>query len=72
MSPNWFLNMSSPILEVPITQFFFSVLIGETESIVLSFLLARIISKVESCSHLFDKQFNNVMWLLVKWYLDVS
>lgn len=64
--------MSSPILEVPITQFFFSVLIGETESIVLSFLLARIISKVESCSHLFDKQFKNVMWLLVRWYLDVS
>ena len=31
MSPNWFLNMSSPILEVPITQFFFSVLIGEIE-----------------------------------------
>ena len=29
MSPNWFLNMSSPVLEVPITQFFFSVLIGK-------------------------------------------
>ncbi|KAJ7378547.1 Bifunctional glutamate/proline--tRNA ligase [Desmophyllum pertusum] len=27
MSPNWFLNMTSPILEVPIMQFFFSVLI---------------------------------------------
>lgn len=29
MSPNWFLNMSSPVLEVPLVQFFFSVLIGE-------------------------------------------
>ena len=29
MSPNWFLNMSSPVLEVPIKQFFFSVLIGK-------------------------------------------
>lgn len=28
MSPNWFLNMSSPVLEVPLVQFFFSVLIG--------------------------------------------
>ena len=33
MSPNWFLNMSSPILDVPITQFFFSVLIGKVELI---------------------------------------
>lgn len=29
MSPNWFLNISSPVLEVPLVQFFFSVLIGE-------------------------------------------
>ena len=29
MSPNWFLNMSSPILEVPITHFFLSVVIGK-------------------------------------------
>ena len=29
MSPNWFLNMASPVLEVPITQFFFSVLVGK-------------------------------------------
>ncbi|XP_072034536.1 transmembrane protein 41A-like [Amphiura filiformis] len=28
MSPNWFLNITSPILGVPIVQFFFSVLIG--------------------------------------------
>lgn len=28
MSPNWFINMAAPILDVPITQFFFSVLIG--------------------------------------------
>lgn len=29
MTPNWFLNLSSPILNIPIVQFFFSVLIGE-------------------------------------------
>nr|XP_054752846.1 transmembrane protein 41A-like [Lytechinus pictus] len=28
MSPNWFLNMASPILDVPFIQFFFSVFIG--------------------------------------------
>lgn len=28
MSPNWFLNMASPILNIPISQFFLSVLIG--------------------------------------------
>ena len=29
MSPNWFLNMASPILNVPIHLFFPSVLIGK-------------------------------------------
>ncbi|KAJ6669182.1 hypothetical protein lerEdw1_007991 [Lerista edwardsae] len=28
MTPNWFLNLTSPILNIPVTQFFFSVLIG--------------------------------------------
>ena len=29
MTPNWFLNLSAPILNIPLSQFFFSVLIGE-------------------------------------------
>ncbi|NWH74496.1 TM41A protein, partial [Piaya cayana] len=29
MTPNWFLNISAPILNIPLSQFFFSVLIGE-------------------------------------------
>lgn len=29
MTPNWFLNLSAPILNIPIVQFFFSVLIGK-------------------------------------------
>ncbi|KAJ8019863.1 Transmembrane protein 41A [Holothuria leucospilota] len=28
MTPNWFINMAAPILDVPLIQFFFSVLIG--------------------------------------------
>lgn len=31
MTPNWFLNLTSPILNIPVTQFFFSVLIGKTK-----------------------------------------
>lgn len=29
MTPNWFLNLSAPILNIPVAQFFFSVLIGK-------------------------------------------
>lgn len=29
MTPNWFLNLASPILNIPVSQFFFSVLIGK-------------------------------------------
>uniref|UniRef100_K7GIE5 Transmembrane protein 41A n=1 Tax=Pelodiscus sinensis TaxID=13735 RepID=K7GIE5_PELSI len=28
MTPNWFLNLASPILNIPVSQFFFSVLLG--------------------------------------------
>lgn len=30
MSPNWFLNVSSPILNIPVHMFFFSVFIGKS------------------------------------------
>ena len=55
MSPNWFLNMSSPVLEVPITQFFFSVLIGKhyvisngnrTEWAPIWSVIIRVINKI--------------------------
>ena len=36
MTPNWFLNLSAPILNIPIVQFFFSVLIGKTRRVNLS------------------------------------
>lgn len=35
MTPNWFLNLSAPILNIPIVQFFFSVLIGKVGGGVL-------------------------------------
>uniref|UniRef100_A0A9L0RTR3 Transmembrane protein 41A n=2 Tax=Equus caballus TaxID=9796 RepID=A0A9L0RTR3_HORSE len=31
MTPNWFLNLSAPILNIPVVQFFFSVLIGDLD-----------------------------------------
>ncbi len=30
MTPNWFLNITCPVLNIPMPIFFFSVLIGET------------------------------------------
>ncbi|XP_068809869.1 transmembrane protein 41A isoform X2 [Struthio camelus] len=33
MTPNWFLNLSAPILNIPVSQFFFSVLIDRCHSL---------------------------------------
>ncbi|XP_074888298.1 transmembrane protein 41A isoform X2 [Buteo buteo] len=33
MTPNWFLNLSAPILNIPVSQFFFSVLIDRSHSV---------------------------------------
>ena len=35
MSPNWFLNMTSPIIGIPLFQFFLSVLIGKYSAVFL-------------------------------------
>lgn len=53
MSPNWFLNMSSPILEVPITQFFFSVLIGLMPYNFICCQTGCILSQLTSLNELF-------------------
>ena len=45
MSPNWFLNMSSPILDVPLKLFFPSVLIGKSEDVVRKVCYDRICTK---------------------------
>ncbi|KAF2981782.1 hypothetical protein EK904_014125 [Melospiza melodia maxima] len=36
MTPNWFLNLSAPILNIPLSQFFLSVLIGAILSQITS------------------------------------
>lgn len=41
MSPNWFMNMAFPIIGVPITPFFFSVLLGWFFNIII--LIAKLI-----------------------------
>ncbi|KAM7444112.1 Transmembrane protein 41A [Porites harrisoni] len=53
MSPNWFLNMSSPVLEVPITQFFFSVLIGLMPYNFICCQTGCILSQLSSLDELF-------------------
>lgn len=34
MSPNWFLNMAAPIVNIPITFFFGSVFIGKSRQVL--------------------------------------
>lgn len=53
MSPNWFLNMSSPVLDVPIVQFFFSVLIGLMPYNFICCQTGCILSQLESLDELF-------------------
>lgn len=61
MSPNWFLNMSSPVLDVPITQFFFSVLIGLMPYNFICCQTGCILSQLNSLDELFT--FSMVMKL---------
>lgn len=61
MSPNWFLNMSSPILEVPITHFFFSVVIGLMPYNFICCQTGCILSQLTSLDELFT--FNVVIKL---------
>lgn len=43
MTPNWFLNLTSPILNIPVTQFFFSVFIGKIKSTQFVLVLPNIL-----------------------------
>ena len=38
VTPNWFLNMASPIVGIPILPFFISVFIGKSVAIAHSFI----------------------------------
>ncbi|KAG8558984.1 hypothetical protein GDO81_017208 [Engystomops pustulosus] len=54
MTPNWFLNLSSPILNVPVGQFFFSVLIGLLPYNFICVQTGSILSQIKSLDDMFS------------------
>ncbi|XP_048202972.1 transmembrane protein 41A [Perognathus longimembris pacificus] len=54
MTPNWFLNLSAPILNIPIVQFFFSVLIGLIPYNFICVQTGSILSTLTSLEALFS------------------
>lgn len=54
MTPNWFLNLSAPILNIPMAQFFFSVLIGLIPYNFICVQTGSILSTLTSLDALFS------------------
>ncbi|XP_014776129.1 transmembrane protein 41A isoform X1 [Octopus bimaculoides] len=53
MSPNWFLNISSPILDIPIHYFFFSVLVGLMPYNFICVQTGCVLSSIRSVNDIF-------------------
>ncbi|XP_039612278.1 transmembrane protein 41A-B-like [Polypterus senegalus] len=54
MTPNWFLNVTSPILNIPISVFFFSVLIGLIPYNFICVRTGSILSEISSLDDIFS------------------
>ncbi|XP_065531228.1 transmembrane protein 41A isoform X1 [Lathamus discolor] len=54
MTPNWFLNLSAPILNIPVSQFFFSVLIGLTPYNFICVQTGAILTQITSLDAIFS------------------
>ncbi|XP_066477145.1 transmembrane protein 41A [Tiliqua scincoides] len=54
MTPNFFLNISSPILNIPVTQFFFSILIGLIPYNFICVQTGSILSQITSLDAIFS------------------
>ncbi|CDQ92555.1 transmembrane protein 41A-A [Oncorhynchus mykiss] len=54
MTPNWFLNMSAPIVNIPVTFFFFSVFIGLIPYNFICVQTGSMLSEVSSLDDLFS------------------
>ncbi|XP_062313431.1 transmembrane protein 41A-A [Osmerus eperlanus] len=54
MTPNWFLNMSAPIFNIPVTFFFFSVFIGLIPYNFICVQMGAMLSEVSSLDDLFS------------------
>ncbi|GAB1600217.1 transmembrane protein 41A-like [Argonauta hians] len=62
MSPNWFLNISSPILNIPIHYFFFSVLVGLMPYNFICVQTGCVLSSIRSVNDIFT--FTTIIKLL--------
>lgn len=56
MSPNWFLNMASPILDVPVHMFFVSVFIGLMPYNFICVQTGSMLSEITSLDGIFTKE----------------
>ncbi|XP_048390782.1 transmembrane protein 41A-like [Stegostoma tigrinum] len=54
MTPNWFLNITSPILNVPLMQFFFSIVIGLLPYNFICVQTGCILSEISTLDNLFS------------------
>ncbi|KAF4118697.1 transmembrane protein 41A-B [Onychostoma macrolepis] len=54
MTPNWFLNITSPILNIPIPIFFFSILIGLIPYNFICVHTGAILSEIQSLDEIFS------------------
>ncbi|XP_016138073.1 transmembrane protein 41A-A-like, partial [Sinocyclocheilus grahami] len=54
MSPNWFLNMTSPILNIPVTLFFMAVFIGLMPYNFICVQTGSMLSQISSLDDLFS------------------
>ncbi|XP_039212296.1 transmembrane protein 41A [Crotalus tigris] len=52
MTPNWFLNLASPVLNIHVTQFFFSVLIGLTPYNFICVQTGSVLSQISSLDNI--------------------
>jgi len=64
MTPNWLVNMASPHVNIPLRQFFFSVLIGLMPYNFLTVQAGSMLSKVESLDKVISFQTGIGMALL--------
>ncbi|XP_077997227.1 transmembrane protein 41A-like [Glandiceps talaboti] len=53
MTPNWFLNIASPLLDIPVSQFFFSVLLGLIPYNLVCVQTGCILSEIKSMDSIF-------------------
>jgi len=54
MTPNWFLNLASPILNIPLTKFMLSVFIGLMPYHFICVRAGSILSQIESLNQIFN------------------